>query len=156
MKKIFIILLTLGLVLGLLFTGCSSITDKIKDKGIEVDKIVKDVDETIDKVKDTVNEENKTVSGDNKELGKYKVDEITDEYTDSGVYGLSYTSKEKTENIINYFKELLSGTKNYLYSEIPNIGALLKGTLNDKRITVSVQYDESGEETLVEFYSYDQ
>jgi len=156
MKKIVVILLTLSLLLSLSFTGCSSIMGKVKDEGIDVDKIVKDVDKVVDDLNDAVKEESKTISGDNKELGKYKVDEITDEYTDSGVYGLSYTSKEKTENILNYFKDLLSGTKDYLYKEIPNIGGLLKGTLNGKRITVSVQYDESGEETLVEFYSYDQ
>lgn len=154
MKKIFVVLLTLSLLLGLLFTGCSTIKDKVES--IDLEGIEEDVDEAIENLTETIGEGDIVNSGDNTELGKYMVDEITDEYTNPGVYGLSYTSKEKTDNIIDYFKELLSETTDYLYSEIPNIGALLKGTLNDKRITVSVQYDESGEVTFVEFYSYDE
>ena len=162
MKNKIVVLLIVSMVLGLIFTGCSNVEEKEQsvispsnNEIAELNELGEDVYESSDNISDLEGVSDRVVTGDCEVLGKYKVDEITDEYTDSGVYGLSYTSQENTKDIIKYFEELLIGTPNYLYSEIPSIGALLKGTINDNGITVAIEYDESGDITLVEFYSYD-
>ena len=163
MKIRIVTLLIVSMVLGLIFTGCSNVKEKAEsaiapsnNESVELDESVEAVDEESEDISDLEGVTDRVVTGDCKELGRYKVDEITDEYSDSGVYGLSYTSQAKTEDIVKYFKELLIGTPNYLLKEIPSLGALIKGTINDNRITVAIEYDESGDITFIEFYSYDE
>jgi len=155
MKKRIVILIIASMVLSIIFTGCSNANEKAESMPASSNNESADLDEPAADVDEAVGAGDRVVTGDYQELGKYKVDEITNESTDSGVYGLKYTSKEKIENVVKYFNDLLIGTPNYILKELPTIGAYIKGTINDKGISVKVEYGEGGNGSLVEFYSYD-
>ena len=166
MKERMVVLLVVSMVLGLIFTGCftvekneESMSGLANDESVDLDEPEAEeeaeVTESTDDIPDIEALAERVVNGDYQELGKYKVEEITKESLEPGIYSLTYTSKEKTENIVQYFNELLIGTSNYLLKEIPTIGGAIKGTIDEKSIMVSVQYDKSNDITLVEFYSYD-
>lgn len=88
------------------------------------------------------------------ETGNKKAGQITSEKTEAGVYTLEYTSTEDMDNMVKYFDKLLTGTSNYVLKEIPNIGTYIKGTLNDKGISVTVKYGEGNNGSLVNFSTY--
>jgi hypothetical protein len=154
MKKriISLLVLTMVLVLGFTFTGCSDDTADAADDTTNAEDVEADDAITAENVyADFADFE----SIDWAKIGKYKVDELYTETTQNGVYTLGYESNTSPDKILDYYDGMLIGSKNYLRKDIPTIGGMLKGTINGHGITISVQDDDSGELTIVEFYSYD-
>ena len=107
MKKRIVVLLVVSMVVGLIFTGCftvekneESMSAPANNESVDLDEPDAEVTEASEDSSDIIAEGERVVTGDCKELGKYKVEEITKESTEPGIYSLTYTSKEKTENII--------------------------------------------------------
>lgn len=153
-RKIMILLITI-MAVGSIFTGCSKEKENTEQASntevIDGDKVP---DKTPDKTSDSKGEDKQMVTGDWKTLNKFKVENIIEESTNAGVYGLKYDSKEKTENIVKYYSGLMKETPNYFIQEMPGgVGAMIKGTLDGNKITISITYNKDSDITLVESYS---
>ena len=175
MKKKVIFLLTASMVLGLTFTGCSNIKEKVEEVSKFKDDIEDNIEEVV-KLKDDIVEiiDTEVIDGDNisdsddekgkftsdiwGEIAKYKVDNIIEEKPNSGVYILAYISKEKTEELVNYFDDLLKDTEGYDLREVTEketiIDGYLNGTINGASVIVAVEYDNFKDENRVEFTCY--
>jgi outer membrane murein-binding lipoprotein Lpp len=161
MKKRIFSLLIASVVLGLVLTGCSGTDEKKESVQATTNTEITDLDESVEETEEasatttaTASADDQVLTGTCEELGKYKVGQITSESTNAGVYELKFTSTEDMDNMVKYFDKLLTGTSNYVFKEIPTIGTYIKGTLNDKGISVTVNYGEGNNGTLVEFFTY--
>lgn len=111
-----------------------------------------------DKPSDSEGEDTQVVLDVWGEIAKYKVDNIIEEKSNSGVYILAYISKEETANLVDYFDELLKETEEYSCKKVTEketiIDGYLRGTINGNSIIVAVEYDNVKDENRVEFTSY--
>lgn len=155
-----ILFLIVVLALGFTFTGCGNedIEKKESDTSTEMSE---NSEANNDEVDDSSNSEGlyadfeEFESIDWAEIADYKVDTIVEESMESGVYTLIYLSDKKPGAILDYYDSLLKGTDNYLVQAIPNVGGMVKGTINSHGILVAVEADENSDEVKVSFFSYD-
>jgi flagellar motor switch protein FliG len=170
MKKVVMVLIVASMILGLILTGCSSIKEEVKDtlkeEGVDLDTIEKDIIEIKDDLtEESIDENTVDDAAETKveesiwgEIAKYKVETILEEKPNEEVYILAYISKDKTSDIVDYFDALLKDTEGYDCKKITEkesvINGYLKGYLEGRSIIVAVDYDNVNDENRVEFTSY--
>lgn len=102
------------------------------------------------------------VTGHYRDMGLYEVKDVLEEDTTSegsyGMYMVSYTSEAPTEEIMQYFRELLYGTPDYFGNIMPDFSvAQISGTANgDAMIFVVIDNDDQDAVTRIDYgYSGD-
>jgi hypothetical protein len=64
-----------------------------------------------------------------------------------------YTTDYDLEDLVSYYDELISNTKDYLKLQPPGmIGAMLQGTINSTTVYISIEEAEDGSGMLVNTY----
>lgn len=125
-------------------------------QNLDISGLDADVEEAQDVINGLTGAGDRVATGDYKEIGHYEVGEIIkeEEHLDAGVYELKYSSTADTADIVDYFKELLEGTPNYLCIEIPGgLGAQISGTVNGATVAATID-NEDGDGTTIVDYGY--
>jgi hypothetical protein len=93
----------------------------------------------------------RVVTGDSREMLSYKVGEILQDYEDEYSILFEYTSDASSDDLVNYYKDLILNTEEYLEIKQPGVpGSMLQGMINETLVYISIE--ELGDKMVVNTY----